>query len=69
MRMKKRIFFKKKQKRKKTDEKRILCKFTLKLHVEQDQSFFLWKQVVSPNATWQSVSHNPFLLVQNARTH
>ena len=32
---------KKKQKRTKTYEKRILCKFTLKLHLEQDQSFFM----------------------------
>ena len=29
----------------------------------------LWKQVVSTNATRQSVSDTPFLLEQNARTH
>ena len=38
MRTKKRILF---QEEAKTDEKRILCKLTLKLLVEQDQSFFL----------------------------
>ena len=40
MRMKKRVFFQEKAKTLKKNEKRILCKFTLKLHVEQNQSFF-----------------------------